>query len=107
MPKAPRIGWITISAVFVVSRKLRQPESVLGVRVLHRTRRRQSLIGEGHLLYAQAVHQTNRIVQKECIEFHKDLLFKDIDALFYEKLIGSPGRITNCAISDNAGFTRY
>jgi len=84
------------SAVLVVSRKLRQLESVLGVRVLHWTTRRQSLIGEGHLLYAQAVHQTNRIVQKECIEFHKDLLFKDINA-FYEKLIGYLRRITHCA----------
>lgn len=52
-------------AVPVASRRLRQLETNLGVRLLQRTTRRQSLTGEGSLLYRHAVQVLGDLDQLE------------------------------------------
>jgi len=62
LSSAARAQQITLPAA---SRKLRQLETALGVRLLHRTTRRQSLTEEGALLYQRAVQVLADLEQVE------------------------------------------
>lgn len=65
---AARAQHITLPSA---SRRLRQLETALGVRLLHRTTRRQSLTEEGALLYRGAVQVLADLGQVEQVLLHK------------------------------------
>ncbi|VFR60652.1 Transcriptional regulator [plant metagenome] len=66
---AARAQHITLPSA---SRKLRQLENDCGVRLLHRTTRRQSLTDEGQLLYARAVRILDDLEHVEQLLQHKN-----------------------------------